>query len=453
MIGFIESQVVAALITSENKALIRELLQYDESYYNAFDNEIKFIRTHYNKTGKTPDRSTFLAEFPDTPIYEVNEPLSYFKDELRKNKKRIGFTEVFNKTKDLGENDIDAAVDFVMHKCRELNMLDDDNKPMDIVHDVELRKKQVQDYSRQTRIPTGFAEIDKAMYGGFSTVEELVLLEARTGTGKSWICTEITESAQNHGFNVAYYSPEMMACFIGTRFDTWRGHYANSQLFQGQYSDDYLKYTEELKKERASVFVIEDKDAPNNTVTVPFLEDFVKDNGIKLLIIDGLSYMTDHRAHKGDSDSVKYKNICEDLFRLSKQCGCAVVVVVQANRATKDNTKDEKGESFPNIYNIEGSDHPARIATQIFAVRQIFEKHILDIRLEKARNAQNQKPLFSYSWEINTGTLHYIPNNEELPTVSTPVVNSGFTAPDISGLNTTATVEDIGLDIDDNVEF
>ena len=66
----------------------------------------------------------------------------------------------------------------------------------------------------------------------------------------------------------------------------------------------------------------------------------------KLLVIDGLSYMFDDRGRKGDADHIKYKNMCADLFRLSKQCGCAVVVMMQANRETQ-NSKDQKGDPFP----------------------------------------------------------------------------------------------------------
>ena len=449
----IELQVISYMLHNPFSEETNKLLEYDEAYYDAFKNEIKFIFKHFDTTGKVPDIFTFTAQFPDLDeaLPLVKEPLSWLCDQLELNKLRIDLVTMFNDVTSLGEGDARDGWDLVEMRCEQRHKLDR-SKPMNIAKDVEERSRLVQEYSKQTRIPTGFDAIDKAMYGGLSTVEELLLLLARTGSGKSWICTKMMESAQYHGFNAAYYSPEMQASYIGTRFDTWRGHFANSQLFQGQYTEEYMKHLEELKKESADAFVIEDKDAPDNVVTVPFLRSFVKNNKIKLLIIDGLSYMIDVRARKGDSDSTKYKNICEDLFRLSKQCGCAVVVVVQANRATKD-TKADKGVPFPDTYNIEGSDHPARIATQIFAIRQIFEKHILDIRLEKARNAQNQKPLFSYAWNINTGTLDYLPSNEELPTVSTPVVSSGFTAPDISGLNTTATVEDIGLDIDDNVEF
>lgn len=450
MVASIEVQVISYIIESKDKPAVTTLLEYDSSYFMVFNKGWEFIRKHYEQTGKAPDRATFSFQFPDFVYVEVNEPLSWLISELKRNKKHKRLIEVINTVKELGADDVEDGWTLLEVECEKNHELDN-SRPMDIVHDTEERKNKVLEYSKQMRIPTGFAEIDKAMYGGLSTVEELVLLEARLGSGKSWICTEITESAQKHGFNVAYYSPEMQSSYIGTRFDTWRGHFANSQLFQGQYSDEYLKHLDALKEEKASVFVIEDKDAPDNSVTVPFLRSFVRSHNVKLLIIDGLSYMTDTRGTSKDRDDVRYKHICEDLFRLSKSCGCAVLVVVQANRATKD-TKDEKGEPFPNAYNIEGSDHPARIATQIFAVRQIFEKHILDIRLEKARNAQNQKPVFSYSWDINTGVLHYIPNNEDTPTVSTPVINSGFVVPDISGVASN-TVSDIELDIDDDVEF
>ena len=120
--------------------------------------------------------------------------------------------------------------------------------------------------------------------------------------------------------------------------------------------------------------------------------------------------MTDSK--KSDTDYTKYKNLCTDLFRLSKQFGCAVVVAMQANRETKE-SKDDKGDPFPSLYNVEGSDHPGRIATQAFSLRQIFDKHVLDIRLEKSRIANNQKPVLSYAWDVNTGNMQYLPGGDD----------------------------------------
>jgi replicative DNA helicase len=281
---------------------------------------------------------------------------------------------------------------------------------MNIIKQAEERAKIVQDASKEARIPTGFAEIDKLMYGGLSIVEEFILVVARTNTGKSWLMTKMMESAQKAGHNVAYYSPEMRAEYIGTRFDSWRAHFKNSDLYQGKYTDDYSHYLKNLEKETADAYIIEDKDMPGG-VTVQKLSMFVKRHNIQLLIIDGLSYMTD--SQKSTRDYEKYKHISEELFILSKTYKCAVVVTMQANRDTKDMV-DEKGVPFPNLYSIEGSDVPARVATQVFTVRQIFDQHVLDIRLEKARNAKNEKPVLSYSWDVNTGNVQYIPGDVQI---------------------------------------
>ncbi len=241
------------------------------------------------------------------------------------------------------------------------------------------------------------------------------ITDGYTVTHNSWVCTKMMESSQKNGFPVLYYSPEMQASYLGTRFDTWRAHFQNSQLYQGKYTPQYIEYIENLEKESTSAFILEDKDVAGGAVNTRVIEQIVKKHKIKLVIIDGLSYMEDSK--KATSDYERYKNLCLDLFRLSKKYSCAVVVAMQANRETKEN-KDDKGLPFPGLGNVEGSDHPGRIATQAFALRQIFDKHVLDIRLEKSRIANNQKPVLSYAWDVNTGNMQYLPGGEDDPVAS-----------------------------------
>ena len=282
-------------------------------------------------------------------------------------------------------------------------------------------------------------------------VSHTYLTDNYTTTHNTWVLTKMMESAQKAGFNTLYYSPEMQGSYLGTRFDTWRGHFQNSQLFQGKYTEQYDNYIKELQaSDGASAYVLEDKDVAENVVNVPVLEKYVKQLGIKLLIVDGLSYVDD--VDKATSDSIKYKNICASLFKLSKQYSCAVVIAVQANRETRANI-DDKGESMPNLYNIEGSDHPGRICTQAFALRQIFDKHVLDIRMEKARNANNQKPMFSYAWDVNTGNMQYLPGGEAdsaAPSINIPTAPSGVSTHSISSDAKVIAESD---DWDDDVEF
>lgn len=444
----IELQVISKILTSDNQTEVEALLDYDESYYSVLKTHAQFILRHRDKYGEAPDVFTFQAEFPDITLVPVHETLAYLREGMRKNKQRIMLVETFNKIKDLGTWDVSEAWQYIESQCEIVGRLDS-IQPLNIVKQAEERSHTVAEYSRRARIPTGFPEIDKAMYGGLSTVEELVIWVARTNTGKSWIATRMMETAQKNGFPVLYYSPEMQGSFLATRFDTWRGHFKNSQLFRGNYTEQYTEYLKKLKSEQTDAFILEDINAPNDEVNVPILKKFVKANGIKLLIIDGLSYMTDSTGKVGDTDYVKFRNLCSDLFKLSKQCGCAVSIMMQANRASKE-TKDDKGEPFPNIYNIEGSDHPGRIATQVFSARQIFDKHVLDIRLEKSRNANNQKPVFSYVWDIDSGNVQYIQSADDIAQseAARPNISTGTEIPDISDIS-----DEISLADTDDVDF
>lgn len=409
MTNSVELQVICRLLTTQDASEVDRLCSFDDSYYSVFKDQIKFILEHREKYGDVPDLFTFQAQFEDVVIVEVNEPVTYLEDQLRKNKQHILFLQTFNKLTDLGSADVSEAWAYLQSQCEKAASLDSSN-PVNIVTDAFKRSDEIIAFNKQKRIPTGFKELDKVMYGGLSTVEELCLIVARTNSGKSWVCTKMMECAQLNGFPVLYYSPEMQSSFIGTRFDTWRGHFKNSELQRGMYNEEYFNYLKKLVTEETGALVVEDKDMSEGKTTVRAMENLVKKHHIKLLIIDGLSYMSD--IERADSDVLRYKNICNSLFRLSKTYGCAVVVAVQANRETKGNT-DEKGIPFPDLTNIEGSDHPGRIATQVFALRQLFEEHTLEIKLLKSRNAKNTNQTFAYVWDPNTGSTEYISDSSD----------------------------------------
>lgn len=785
MTNSVELQVICRLLTTQDASEVDRLCSFDDSYYSVFKDQINFILEHREKYGDVPDLFTFQAQFEDVVIVEVNEPIAYLEDQLRKNKQHILFLQTFNKLTDLGSADVSEAWAYLQSQCEKAASLDSSN-PVNIVTEAFKRSDEIIAFNKQKRIPTGFKELDKVMYGGLSTVEELCLIVARTNTGKAqplwsnvltptgwklmkdikigdvvcgknndngkvvqifpqgvkkyyrvnfddntyteccgdhlwevldskrrersnknygmhlvettdtiasslnrrfsvdmcgkidfvsnfnkdeeldgyllgvilgdgstrddcvsisnensqiwgrveealekhhchrsskskdyivgdngknfvrtkiieyglmdvksidkfipkkyfyapvdvrlallsglvdtdgyspkettsvwefdtsseqlavdfarlarslgvkvkihdrqktsytskdakhdgngsrhlvcrssfnpfyvsekadrfsirpeplngtmpkrlckmiqsveyvgetecqcimvdnnshtyitddfvvthntWVTTKLMESAQLNGFPVLYYSPEMQSSFIGTRFDTWRGHFKNSELQRGMYNEEYFNYLKKLVTEETGALVVEDKDMSEGKTTVRAMENLVKKHHIKLLIIDGLSYMCD--TERADSDVMRYKNICNGLFRLSKTYGCAVVVSVQANRETKGNT-DEKGVPFPDLTNIEGSDHPGRIATQVFALRQLFEEHTLEIKLLKSRNAKNTNQTFAYVWDPNTGSTEYISDSSDsdspppppsapsqLPKLSTPTVSA-----------------------------
>jgi len=157
--------------------------------------------------------------------------------------------------------------------------------------------------------------------------------------------------------------------------------------------------------------------------------------------------MSDDRKASGEYERLTH--IAKDLFDISKKYGCAVFVAVQANRESKD-TKDEKGVPFPNIYNVAGAFSIVQIATQVYALRQIYDKHVLELRMEKSRMSKNEKKILSYTCELNTGTMQYLQGDQdEDPMASmpstTPNIISNPIGPDNTGLDLS--------ELEDNLEF
>lgn len=440
----IELQVISKILTSDDEALVNELISFDSSYYSVFTPQITYILDHVNKYGNVPDVFTFMQQFPAVTLVEVSrETREFLISGLKQNKQRIILLETFNKLKDLGSGDVGPAWEYLNQQCDKAAQLDD-VAPMNIIAEADVRAQQVADWAKRPRIPTGFAELDKLTYGGWSTVEEVVELVASTNSGKSWICAKMMEAAHNAGFPVAFYSPEMQSSYLATRFDTWRAHFKNSELFQGKYTEDYLTYIETLKKDPTPAFIIEDADMPDG-VSPRHLKTFLRKHKIQLLIIDGISYMNDDK--RASSDYERQMHIAKDLFQLSKSLGCAVIIAAQANRDTKD-AKDEKGVPFPSIYNTAGSFAIPQIATQAFALRQIFDKHVFEIKVEKSRMARNDKSILSYSCDWNTGNMQYMSSNDSEDTSNTPTtadIIANPIEPDNEGLDL--------FDNDDNVEF
>ena len=160
MIGSIELQIISKILSTENEIELNTLLDFDESYYSVFKEHIKFIRDHRAKYGDVPDVFTFQAQFPDVTLIKVTEPLTYLSRELKKNKQQLLLLETFNKLKDLGSGDVTDAWKYLSKQCEKSEELSD-NKPLNLVSDAKERANQILKFAEQTRIPTGFSEIDK----------------------------------------------------------------------------------------------------------------------------------------------------------------------------------------------------------------------------------------------------------------------------------------------------
>ena len=377
-----------------------------EDYFIEYPDEYAFIKNHFDTYGKVPDTETFMSNFQDFELIEVNESDRYLVDTIREEYLYSKSVPIIKHAAELLKADANEASRYLQSELVNLtpnyttpfvDITKDDNR-----YNIFGSKSANRD---SWFISTGFEELDDIV-GGWQEGEEFVVIFARTGIGKSWILVKSMEHAWSIGKNVGYISPEMSADKIGYRFDTVHARYSNTALLRGDCSkvnlDDYDKYFEDLQKRDNKFLVSTPKDF-NNKVTVSKLRNFVTANNLDILAVDGITYMSDERYKRGDNKTTSLTNISEDLIQMSLELGIPVLVVAQSNRGGVD-------KETPELEDIRDSDGISHNATKVISLSRKGEA--LSLTIKKNRDGRTGDKL-TYIWDIDEGNFQWIPSDED----------------------------------------
>lgn len=378
-----------------------------EEYFVGYEPEFNFIMNHFNKYGKVPDKATFLDKFNDFNLIEVTETDKYLLDTLYEEHLYYKSVEVVQKVAELLKTNANDAVEYLHSQLPNLKIATS-SEGTDIIKQADERYQtylEKMNAKNPWYITTGFEELDDIL-NGWAKGEELVVLFARTGQGKSWVLAKTLTHAWQIGNRVGYISPEMSPTKIGYRFDTLLKNFSNRNLVWGKEEPDYEQYINDLKTKENPFIVATPLDFEKK-VTVTKLKHFCQTNKLDILGIDGITYLTDERYKKGDNKTISLTNISEDLMALSIELGIPILVVVQSNRG---GVKDADSEGTPELENIRDSDGIAQNATKVIALRQTGAG--LEFGIKKHRDGINGGKLIYY-WDIDKGQFNYIPSNED----------------------------------------
>ena len=207
-----------------NNNLSKEMfLQYEE--------EFEYIDNFYKQYGKVPDKETFLNQFPDFNLIEVTESDKYLIDKINEEYLYFKTVPVVQNVAELLKSNSEDAVEYLLQEIPKLTNLQK-TEGIDIIQRADIRYneyKEKLDGKQVNYITTGFEELDM-IFNGFAKGEELVVLFARIGQGKSWILNKMLSHSWQIGMNVGLISPEMSSSKIGYRFDTLTEHFSNKNL-------------------------------------------------------------------------------------------------------------------------------------------------------------------------------------------------------------------------------
>ena len=135
------------------------------------------------------------------------------------------------------------------------------------------------------------------------------------------------------------------------------------------------------------------------------MKKWIEQYKFDVVAIDGITYMTDERAKRGDTKSITLTNIGEDLMSLSIEMKIPVLIVCQANRGGV--IEDEINDT-PELENIKDSDGLAANASKVFSLRQTKEG-VLKIGIKKQRFGAVGGQL-NYQWDADKGEFVFVPS-------------------------------------------
>ena len=400
-------QAINKIIKTSNFDLVLDNNLSKEMFLN-YEEEFEYIDNFYKQYGKVPDKETFLNEFPDFNLVEVNESDKYLIDKINEEYLYFKTVPVVQEVAEKLKSNSDEAVEYLLQEIPKLTALQK-TEGIDIIQNAEQRYNEYQEKLKgkdEQYITTGFEELD-TIFKGFNRGEELVVLFARIGQGKSWILNKMLAHSWEIGYNVGLISPEMSATKIGYRFDTLVNHFSNKNLVWGQNQIGYEDYIKGLKDKKNKYIVTIPQDF-NKKITVSKIKNFVQKNKIDILGIDGITYLTDERYNRGDTRTTMLTNISEDLMSLSIELKIPILVVVQSNR----NGVNKDTDDTPDLENIKDSDGIAANATKVLAIKQKVSDNIIQLSVRKHRDGRTGQTLL-YQFDFDTGNFTYVPSNDD----------------------------------------
>lgn len=405
-------QVINKILQNKDYSFIT-LNNLTEAYFFAYPAEYRFIKAHYDTYHTVPDRLTFLNNFPDFVIQDVNEPDSYLIEQLLNDYNQSYLASKFNNMKKLLEaDDIKAATQYFLDSVKNFH-IGSALQCTDIMKDTSRYDRYLDAGTNQSKyyLSTGFLELDK-LITGIDRRNENMVIAARPGIGKSMVMCAIAAAASKQGLCVGIYSGEMSVDKVAYRIDTLLGNIDNRKISRGDlfYKDYYKNYLDSLAcSGYGPIKVITPNDIAG-PATVSALQAFIEKEKLDILFIDQYSLLEDESRAKNATEKVA--NISKAIKNLQVMKQIPIISVSQMNRTkNEDNTQDTSQVAMSD-----------RIGQDATVLLMLDKKEAEDpnqkgayqftINVVKSRDGGDGRKL-DYLWDFNTGIYRYISNDED----------------------------------------
>jgi len=292
-----------------------------------------WMRDHWSRYGSSPSEDAFHREYPADNLIETPEPLSYYVDELREQRRYAMLTGMLDSVKEpLKNQDTDIAVKLLATGLEGLHqevteLLDE--KLNDTGEERVTYYKDMMTAKGLLGWSTGFHSMDFATSG--LQRGQLVTLAGNPKVKKSLLLMCMNIAANDAGAKTMYVSFEMTNQEQRTRHDALRAGISLTHLQQPAQMIDW-----EWKKLGRMMHTLEDKPScvlvhdPTSTTTVSAVRAKIALHHPDVVLIDGAYMMECEDPSLTANSAQALTHITRSLKRLAQQADVAVVQTTQA---------------------------------------------------------------------------------------------------------------------------
>jgi len=312
---------------------ITEEFFLDTQHLNVF----VWMRAHWSRHASCPTRQALQREFPNYPLPETPEPLSYYLDEIRRQYCYETFSQALLSSAQEMEasrhpDDVVKILSTALADVqRSTSALRDHNltDPEVFSRNFDFYKELTKNPGELRGLPTGFASLDSATMGYQPT--QLVVFAGPPKSGKSSVLLATADAVCKAGHDVLLISFEMTYREQAARWSGQRGQLNYRRLIKGKMTNN-----DEARLDGVSVLLNDDRNQgvfmlsedTTSTTTVSGIIAKIQQYQPEAVFIDGVYLMDDENGEsKGSSQALT--NITRSLKRAAQTFQIPIIVTTQ----------------------------------------------------------------------------------------------------------------------------
>lgn len=367
----------------------------EELQYLDNSKESEWVREHYQRYGSLPLVGTFENHFQVT-LPEFAEDWDYYKRVLIDEdyvKQAAPLLEEFNKK--AGKMPAKDALLWLRDSLAAVRGKYVRGKGVSILKTAPSRLEYFQKRAGVRHL-IGIGPIDE-LSGGIGE-DDILIVAARPGQGKSMIAISIATEMARQGLKVGLYSSEMTPQACGARFDSFAGGVSNYAITRGKNIPYWNDYIYSLEDWEGDVIVRTIDDYDGLFATPQDIQAFILEEELDVIVIDQINGMRLSSMRGISSEEhVKLAELQKQLTAIQKTQKIPFVEVLQLNRMAT-------GDTEPQLEHLAGSGRFEQDGSIVLGGWR-KAKDILMLKCMKSRDFDGNNQKWEFTIDFDKGRI------------------------------------------------